>query len=67
MPRFVGKKSNPTASIALILLGIGLGIAAVCEYVGIISIIPNFGKTNRPIQDRSVHSQPVMRGGKYHV
>lgn len=67
MPRFIGKKSNPTASIAIILLGVGLGIAAVCDYTGIIDIIPNFGKTNRPTQDRSIHSQSVLRGAKYHV
>lgn len=44
MPRLVGKRSNPTPAIALIILtAAALGVSL--EYYGYINVIPGFGRT----------------------
>lgn len=44
MPRLIGKRSDPTPAIALIvILAAALGVSL--EYFGYINVVPDFGRT----------------------
>ncbi|NJR37558.1 MAG: hypothetical protein HC781_00400 [Leptolyngbyaceae cyanobacterium CSU_1_4] len=45
MPRLVGKQSNDGLRVSLVMLT-AIAIAAGLEYVGIIDLVPGFGKDN---------------------
>lgn len=49
MPRLVGKKTNSSLYVGLILLIAALGAVAL-EYFGVVNYIPNFGResVNQP-------------------
>ncbi len=49
MPRLVGKKTNSSLYVGLILLIAALGAVAL-EYFGVVNYVPNFGRenTNQP-------------------
>ncbi len=44
MPRLVGKRSNPTPAIALIIL-VAAALGVTLEYYGYINVVPGFGRT----------------------
>jgi uncharacterized Zn-binding protein involved in type VI secretion len=43
MPRLVGKPSNGSASLVLLLL-VAIGAAGAVEYAGVVDLVPQFGK-----------------------
>ncbi|MBI4783928.1 MAG: hypothetical protein HY785_21800 [Oscillatoriophycideae cyanobacterium NC_groundwater_1537_Pr4_S-0.65um_50_18] len=45
MPRLVGKTSNGSAYIALLLLA-AVGVAGTAEYMGVTDAVPGFGKNS---------------------
>lgn len=44
MPRLVGKRSNPTPTIALIIL-VAAALGVSLEYYGYLNVVPGFGRT----------------------
>lgn len=57
MPRLVGKKTNFSLYVGLILFVAALGAVAL-EYFGVVNYIPNFGRenTNQPARINQPHS-----------
>jgi hypothetical protein len=48
MPRLVGKSSNKGLIYGGAFLLLAIATAGTLEYIGVIDVIPNFGKSTKP-------------------
>ncbi len=48
MPRLLGKRSSSVSAIGVaFFLGLAIGGGAVSEYLGVINLVPHFGKESQ--------------------
>jgi len=48
MPRLVGKRSDKGLIYSGVFLLLAIATAGTLEYIGVIDVIPNFGKSTNP-------------------
>lgn len=56
MPRLVGKQSNSGLYLGT-FLGLAIATAGLAEYLGVVNVVPGFGRDSNPLTNNAYSEQ----------